>query len=99
MVQQLLANVKIVCGSAISVWFIFWSYRRRYELDVKLSDKAKTIRWSIVGPCFVMACLPGQSPWIKLPAIILGEALFCWPNFASHILRLAVLLHLAKSEP
>jgi hypothetical protein len=86
MFEQILANARFLAQSEVCIWFVFWAYRRRYELDEKLDRRAKLVRWSIVGVCYVLGCLPGPrfGP-AKAVALVVGLAFFCWPNFAYHL--------------
>jgi hypothetical protein len=93
MPAQFLANTKLVASCVISLWFICWSYRRRYELDEKLSYKAKLIRGVIVVICSVIAAVPlpvasrYRIPMVTfhIAALIVCIAFACWPNFATRI--------------
>jgi hypothetical protein len=84
MFDQILANARFLAQSEVCIWFVFWAYRRKYELD----GRAKVVRWSIVGVCYVLGCLPGPrfGP-AKLAALVVGLAFFCWPNFAFHLTK------------
>lgn len=78
-----------LAGGAVSIWFFFWAYRRKYELDHKLDRMAKAIRWSIVLAGFAVALLPG--PRFRDTRIIAGiilVAFLAWPNFAYHLITL-----------
>jgi hypothetical protein len=75
-----------LASGAVSVWFFFWVYRRKYELDYKLDKTAQTMRWLIVLFGFAIALIPG--PQFKIPRIIAGVmlvAFLAWPNFAHHL--------------
>jgi hypothetical protein len=78
-----------LAAGAVSIWFFFWPYRRKYELDYKLDRTAQTVRWSIVLACFGVALLPGpQFKPVRIVAGIILAAFLAWPNFAYHLARL-----------
>jgi hypothetical protein len=75
----------LVCG-AVSVWFFFWAYRRKYELDYKLDRTTQTIRWLIVLAGFGLALLPGpESKIVRITSGVMLVAFLAWPNFAYHL--------------
>jgi hypothetical protein len=86
MFEQILANARFLAQSGVCIWFVFWAYRRKYELDEKLDRPAILVRWSVVGVCYVLASLPGPrfAP-AKEVAMVVGLAFFCWPNFAYRV--------------
>jgi hypothetical protein len=75
----------LACG-AVSVWFFFWAYRRKYELDYKLDRTAQTVRWSIVLAGFDLALLPGSEfKIVRITGGFVLVAFLAWPNFAYHL--------------
>jgi len=89
MFEQILANARFLAQSGVCIWFVFWAYRRKYELDEKLDRRAKIVRWLVVAVCYVLASLPGPrfGP-AKAVAMVGGLAFFCWPNFAYRLTNL-----------
>jgi hypothetical protein len=88
-----------LAGGAVSIWFFFWPFRRKYELDYKLDRIAQTVRWSIVLAGFGVALLPG--PQIKDIRIITGiifVAFLAWPNLAYHLTQFFRRSHEGMSE-
>ena len=86
MTEQVFANARFLALNGVCIWFVFWAYRRKYEVDAKLDRRAKIVRWSVVGLCFALASLPGPrlGP-AKGIAMLVGLVLFCWPNFAYYL--------------
>ena len=73
-------------GAAVSVWFFFWPYRRKYDLDHQLDRTAQTVRWLIVLSGFSVALLPGpQFKIMRIAGGIVLLAFLAWPNFAYHL--------------
>jgi hypothetical protein len=73
----------------VSVWFFFWPYRRKFELDYKLDRAGNIVRWSVVLAGFGVALLPG--PRFGATRVVAGMVLLAflaWPNFAYHLVRL-----------
>jgi hypothetical protein len=83
-----------LAAGAVSIWFFFWPFRRKYDLDYKLDSTAQLVRWFIVLAGFALALLPG--PKYKLVRILAGIMLavfLAWPNLAYH------LTHLLRRPP
>jgi hypothetical protein len=89
MFKQVLANARFLAESGICIWFPFWGFRRKYELDEKFDFPAKVVRWSAVGVCYVLGSLPGPKfgP-AKAVALVVGLSFLCWPNFAYRVRNL-----------
>jgi hypothetical protein len=72
----------------LSVWFIGWAIRRRYDLDCKLTTVEQVVRWLIIVLCFVFALLQGQDfRYVRIASGILAMILIAWPSL---IHRLAI---------
>lgn len=75
-----------LAGGAVGIWFFFWPYRRKYELDYKLDRTAQAIRWSVVLAGFGLALLRGpQSRLVRIIGGVVLLAFLAWPNFAYHL--------------
>jgi hypothetical protein len=93
MFAQFISNARIVAGCVLSLAFIAWAYRRKYELDDRSTSKSHVLRWLAVVFGFVIACLPnhfqGSSHTIvatvQISALLICVAFACWPNFATRI--------------
>jgi hypothetical protein len=82
-VQTFLANARFLGQSEVSLWFVFWALRHRYELDDRLDNRSSGIRWLIVVSCFAVGCVPGpRFGIIKAIVLLFGLAFLCWPNLA-----------------
>jgi hypothetical protein len=86
--ERLLFFTHLVSG-AVSVWFIVWGLRRRFDLDLKLSRAERKIRWMMVGLGAVVALIPGPSfGYFRLLFGVAGVSFFVWPNLGHHAMRL-----------
>ena len=88
-----------LAAGAVSIWFFFWPFRRKYDLDYKLDRTAQIVRWSIVIGGFVFALAPG--PEFKIVRILAGiilAAFLAWPNFAFHLTFQSRRLSFAKTS-
>jgi len=82
---------------ALSIWFISWAVRRRYQLDYELRRCEQTLRWLVVGVAFALALVPGATFSIgRVTAGILGVAFLAWPNLAHHTMNFAAQLNLKR---
>jgi hypothetical protein len=82
---------------AVSVWFISWAVRRRYELDYKLTSGGQIVRWSAVVAAFGLTLLRGPNfEVVRILAGLIGIAFLSWPNLAHHTIGLVERLHLTK---
>lgn len=79
---------KITAG-AVCIWFFFWPYRRKYELDYKLDGASNIVRWAVVLSGLGAALLPGLAlRYARVAWGIVSVAFLAWPNFAYHLTRL-----------
>jgi hypothetical protein len=75
-----------LAAGAVSIWFFFWPFRRKYDLDYKLDSTAQVARWSIVLAGFVLALLPGpEFKVVRILAGIILAAFLAWPNLAYYL--------------
>jgi hypothetical protein len=92
-----ISYLSALVAGAVSIWFFFWPYRRKYELDHKLDRTAKTVRWSIVVAGFGIALLPGpELKIVRIAAGIVLVAFLAWPNFAYHLAWLFRRTHVGE---
>lgn len=76
--------------NAITIWFVFWAIRRKYELDYELGRTARVIRWSFVLAGFIAALVQGYSfRYVRLAGLTVAVGFLAWPNFAYHLARVA----------
>lgn len=86
-------------STMVSVWVLMWGIRRKGELDYKLDDTAKHIRWLMV----VLGLATGTISTVPridfAPGVLFGwiwaTAFLAWPNFAYHLTALLRRLGLA----
>jgi hypothetical protein len=75
-----------LASSAVSVWFVFRGFRRRYGVDDQLTRKEHIIRWSVVAAGFCLALFPGSDTEffriVRVPGIVIVFGFLAWPNFA-----------------
>ncbi len=73
----------------LSVWFIGWAIRRRYELDCRLTIIEQVVRWFIIVLCLFLTLLQGQDfKYVRVASGILAMVSVAWPNLTH---RLAIL--------
>ncbi len=83
MLEVTLAYASQLVSGALSIWFISWAIRRRYEIDCPLTRNEHIIRWSVVGAGFVLAFVQGSEfKIVRIIAGVLALAFLAWPNFA-----------------
>jgi hypothetical protein len=67
-----LENLGILVGAGLNIGFVFWSLRRGYDLDEKLTYEMKRLRWGIVAFGIVIGSIPGLTTLIRAPIGIIG---------------------------
>ena len=78
-----------ITAAAVCIWFFFWPYRRKYELDYKLDGTASAVRWAIVLSGLGASLLPGPGfRYARVAWWVVSVACLAWPNFAYHLTRL-----------
>lgn len=78
-----------ITSCAVSVWFVSWALRRKYELDYKLTAMEQLTRWVIVAVAFGLTFLPDSNlATVRITSGILGIAFVAWPNLARHLMGL-----------
>jgi len=76
-----------IATCAVSVWFVSWALRRKYELDYKLTVTEQLTRWAIVAAAFGLTFLPDSNlATVRIVAGILGIGFVAWPNLAHHLI-------------
>jgi hypothetical protein len=101
MFRQFIENIGLLATNAICVWFVFWAFRYRAELDRQLDAVAQRVRWGIVVAGLILGAIPfsGLGP-LKGTAVVLGLVFFCWPNFAYHVTQLfRRMLRISREHP
>jgi len=77
------------CG--ISIGFVIWGIRSKFELDVPMDNRGKRIRASVVLAGWFLASLPlphtAVPGSIRMIALLVGYAFLWWPNLVVHITR------------
>lgn len=87
MLGETLRYASQLAESAVSVWFIAWAIRRRYELDCELNRSEHIIRWTIVAISLGLAMLRGPGlglAVVRVAAGVTGLVFLAWPNLAHH---------------
>jgi peptidoglycan biosynthesis protein MviN/MurJ (putative lipid II flippase) len=86
MVGGTAAYLSLLAKGSVSVWFIAWALRRRYELDEKLGWREQTLRWSAIAVAFAVALLGGSDlAAVRIIAWIVATLFLAWPNLAFHL--------------
>jgi hypothetical protein len=88
-----------ITSGVISVWFVFWSYRRKYELDYPLDSSASRVRWAMVwlGIGVTLAGIRWPfSSYIRWIGMLWLLSFLAWPNFAYHLTGLLRQLRLVR---
>lgn len=100
--KDTLPYLSSVFSGMVAVWFTFWPYRRKFELDIKLDRTEQILRWSVIAIGFVaMSFRSPQYKWLRITALIVASAFFAWPNYGHHfatLLRRLGLLRLAATN-
>jgi hypothetical protein len=87
--SESLLYIRQLAATAISVWFVAWALRRRYELDIQLKRSEQIARWIVVAGCLAMTLLPGpQFAAVRVVAGIIGISFLAWPNLGHHVMKL-----------
>ena len=84
-----LSYLRQIGAGAISVWFIAWAIRRRFDLHSDLTTADQVIRWSIVVVCMTLTLL--QGPNLKVVRVMSGICAMCfiaWPDLSHYLMRL-----------
>jgi hypothetical protein len=77
-------------AGTVTIWFFFWPYRRKFELDVKLDRTEQALRWSVFLIGFSIQLLRNpEYKWLRFVAMIVAIAFVAWPNYAHHVAMLA----------
>jgi hypothetical protein len=88
-----------ITAAIASVWFVFWGYRRRYDLDYPLDSVARQIRWLMVflGFGIIIVGLRWITvSYIRWIGLLWMLGFLVWPNFASHLTALLRRIGLAR---
>jgi hypothetical protein len=76
----------------VSLWFLAWAIRRRYEMDCQLSRAEQIVRWSTVAVGFGLTFLQGDEyKSIRFVGVVVSLGFFAWPNFARSLSKLMKL--------
>jgi hypothetical protein len=89
--RETILYIEQLAGTAVSVWFVCWAYRRRYELDIHLTRSEQIARWVVVAICLAITLLPGahlQLAAIRIIGGLVGICFVAWPNLGHHALNL-----------
>lgn len=97
MAGGILSYASQIASCAVSVWFISWAIRRRYELDHNLTRIEQFIRWMIVLVAFGLTFLSGSNfAMTRIIAGITGMLFVAWPNLAHRVLAIIGRFHSPK---
>jgi hypothetical protein len=67
----------------VSVWFVCWALRKRYELDVKLTRSEQKVRWLVAASSLALTFVPGEHlAAIRIIGFAIGTWFIAWPNVA-----------------
>jgi hypothetical protein len=89
--------VSQLAEGAVSVWFVSWAIRRRYELDIKLDQREQLLRRILIAAAFGLTLLGGPHfAVVRIIAGISGLTFLAWPNLARHAMGLLEQLHLVQ---
>lgn len=92
MFRDVLSYAQQLAAGFVSVWFISWAIRRRYELDHQLSCTEQIVRWIIVAVGFGLTLLQGEEyKLVRILAGVIAMGFLAWPNFARSFLTLIKL--------
>jgi hypothetical protein len=92
----MLAYASQLAAGAVSVWFISWAIRRRYDLDYQLTRKEHIVRWAIVAVGFGLAFLQGaEFEVVRIAAGLIALGFLAWPNFARSLVALVARFRMA----
>ena len=87
--------------SAVSVWFVSWALRLRYELDLELNRSEHIVRWTVIAVSFGLAMLRGPGVGLavlRIAAGLIGLAFLAWPNLAHHVMSVTTQWRLPKQS-
>lgn len=88
-----------IASCAVSVWFVSWALRRKYELDHKLTPTEQLIRSAIIVVAFGMTLLPGSNlAAVRIIAGMIGIGFVAWPNLAHHTAAMFQRFYLRKQS-
>ena len=94
MLGATLAYASQLVSGAVSIWFISWAIRRRYEVDCQLTRKEHIIRGLVVATGFGLAFLRGaEFEVVRIVAGVIALGFLAWPNFARSLVGLVAKLH------
>jgi hypothetical protein len=84
--MDLPARFGFLLEKSLSPWLAVWVIRSKWNLDYRLSSKARFIRWGTVFICYSF------SPRIDVVALqicgfLIGLTFLCWPNVAYYLIR------------
>lgn len=86
--SEVYESLSQLAGTYASVWFLCWGLRRRYELDVKLSNLEQKIRWAVVAVASALTLLPGaRLASVRIVCFLIGLCFIAWPNLAHHFVQ------------
>lgn len=81
------SDFRQLAGTYTSVWFICWGLRRRYELDVKLTNLEQAVRWVMVAAASALTLLPGAHlAAVRIGSFLIGTCFVAWPNLTHLII-------------
>jgi hypothetical protein len=84
---ELLGQFFWFIGSAASIWFIFWSFRKQLEVDLPQNRTTRLVRWTIVALTFLVARFSSNAN-IRVGSIVVSLAFIVWPNFSVRLTRI-----------
>jgi hypothetical protein len=83
------AYLERVGQGMLSVWFIAWSIRKSFGLDLTLTKRDQWVRWLTVAGCIAVTLLRGDTfRWARLAFGAVATSFFAWPNLGHHLARL-----------
>src|SRR5665213_3063715 len=89
MLEEISSQARPLWQTALGPWFSAWAIRHKWELDYKLSVRARSVRWAIVAAGYSIALTPGTNLWaVRVCGGFTGLGFLCWPNFAYHLTKL-----------
>src|SRR5450432_4256714 len=81
-------HLRLLVQVSVSVWFVFWAWRRKYDTDEELGASGQFLRWAVVAGAYALTFLPNPSlSWVRVASFLAGLSFVAWPNLAALLVR------------
>jgi hypothetical protein len=89
MLEEISSQARPLWQTVLGPWFSARAIRHRWQLDYKLSARARSVRWGVIAACYSAALTPGANfAAFRVSAGFIALGFLCWPNFAYHLTKL-----------